>query len=612
MRLARRAAALAFAAAMLMPNPAPAAETGAPGRILVDSATYGASCGQKDSNATESLRRLCDGLPRCEIALDAAALIGADPAPACDKDLEVSWSCNGSLPGRNTLHVMPETGLAILACAAVGEPGADVAQSEPPAAETAQPPEPTPPEALPDAPPADALPATDAPPADAPPADAPPADAPPGGVRLRIDAATYGGNCGAPAGNATRLLSEACDGRDACSYIADRAVLGDPAPGCAKNLVVEWSCPGEAAGTRIFEAAPEAGLGSIVALTCPVSDAAAAEAPPAAPARPCDGSFNGTWATNLGAIDLVVAGEAVTGSYAGGGSIEGTVSGRVLDGQWSDAQGTGTLQLTLEGDGRRFEGTWSRDSGKTGVWHGSCLTPPSPEAPAMGVTEGPIRGFAWIGADADFVGAADMAQDGALDGHFRLDLVIGYPAQEIRSITVRSSDAVGGAFGDLAWDTADPQRRPLGVVFKGKPLLQAARPSLGAFQGSFPLDLYVAGPERLEPGQHVAVEVTAGDGTLYRKLGQIGPSELQGETSRAGTGAALEPDTDRPGGDFMDFVMPQPEPMLCRAACLAAPSCQAWTFVKPGLSGPQAHCWLKSSVPEPVERDCCVSGVVGD
>jgi hypothetical protein len=582
---ALRAVALALAIAAL-PAAAIAAETGTAGRILIDGATYGAACGQKDGNATASLRTLCDGQPRCEVALDAAALIGADPAPACDKDLEVRWSCNGRLPGRNTLLIMPETGLAILACASPDAPPGAIAEAE------AEPPPPEP----------------DAAPEPTPPQQQTAADAPPGGHRLRIDAATYGGNCGAPEGNATRPLSEACDGRDACSYVADRAALGDPAPGCAKDLVVRWSCPGEAAGTRTFAVAPEAGLGSIVALACPLSEAAANAAPPPTPERPCDGSFNGRWATNLGPIDLAVDGDSVSGSYPGGGSIEGTVSGRVLEGAWSDERGSGSLLLTLDADGRRFDGSWSRQGGAGGAWHGSCLAPPPAAALAATAPEGPIRGFAWAGAEGDFVGPAGAAPDGRPDGHFRLALDIGYPPREIRSIAVRSSDAAGGIFGDLAWDSADPARPLLAIVFKGKPLRQAHTPHLGGFQGAFTLDLYVAEPRGLEPGQHLAVEVTTGDGALYRKLTQIEPGATPPRA--AATGAALEPDTDRPGGDFMDFAMPEPQPSLCRAACLAAPGCVAWTFVKPGISGSQAHCWLKSSASEAVKRDCCVSGVV--
>jgi hypothetical protein len=39
------------------------------------------------------------------------------------------------------------------------------------------------------------------------------------------------------------------------------------------------------------------------------------------------------------------------------------------------------------------------------------------------------------------------------------------------------------------------------------------------------------------------------------------------------------------------------------------PPCRAWTFVKPGVQGPQARCWLKHQAPEARPHPCCISGV---
>lgn len=68
-------------------------------------------------------------------------------------------------------------------------------------------------------------------------------------------------------------------------------------------------------------------------------------------------------------------------------------------------------------------------------------------------------------------------------------------------------------------------------------------------------------------------------------------------------------DVDLPGTDFA-FFLDQPEPSLCAAMCARDESCLAWTFVKPNKGqGPQATCWLKSGIPQPVAADCCISGV---
>jgi hypothetical protein len=71
----------------------------------------------------------------------------------------------------------------------------------------------------------------------------------------------------------------------------------------------------------------------------------------------------------------------------------------------------------------------------------------------------------------------------------------------------------------------------------------------------------------------------------------------------------LEPNVDRPGADYRSFDLAYPRPEDCRAACMAEPGCVAFTYVNPGVQGPNPRCWLKSQVPQPVTNACCVSGV---
>jgi outer membrane protein OmpA-like peptidoglycan-associated protein len=68
---------------------------------------------------------------------------------------------------------------------------------------------------------------------------------------------------------------------------------------------------------------------------------------------------------------------------------------------------------------------------------------------------------------------------------------------------------------------------------------------------------------------------------------------------------------DLPGGDLKPepILLQQADPALCRQACEAEGQCKAYTYVKPGVQGPAAACWLKSSVPPPVTNACCISGV---
>jgi hypothetical protein len=87
--------------------------------------------------------------------------------------------------------------------------------------------------------------------------------------QIRVIAATYGGNCGAPYGNVTPHLAESCDGKTACEYVIDFRALGDPAPGCAKDYYAEWQC-GRDPERRTIGARHEAGGGTRILLRCPV------------------------------------------------------------------------------------------------------------------------------------------------------------------------------------------------------------------------------------------------------------------------------------------------------------------------------------------------------
>lgn len=85
------------------------------------------------------------------------------------------------------------------------------------------------------------------------------------------------------------------------------------------------------------------------------------------------GVWTGTWATSFGAMNLSQAGNAVTGSYAfKGGRIEGTTSGGVLSGTWTQTNGSGRFEFTLGADGRSFAGRWGYGQTLTaGKWSGT-------------------------------------------------------------------------------------------------------------------------------------------------------------------------------------------------------------------------------------------------
>ena len=86
---------------------------------------------------------------------------------------------------------------------------------------------------------------------------------------------------------------------------------------------------------------------------------------------------------------------------------------------------------------------------------------------------------------------------------------------------------------------------------------------------------------------------------MKQQTGAVIPSKPRFELS----------DTDRPGNNYRNFDLAQPDPALCLEACQKESRCKAFTYVKPGVQGPKARCWLKDAVPPEKPSDCCVSGV---
>jgi hypothetical protein len=75
--------------------------------------------------------------------------------------------------------------------------------------------------------------------------------------------------------------------------------------------------------------------------------------------------------------------------------------------------------------------------------------------------------------------------------------------------------------------------------------------------------------------------------------------------------APVEFAIDRGGGDYKNVELaPDPSGLTCKAACEADGHCRAWTYLRPGYSGPDARCFLKDKVKPPRHRPCCISGVV--
>src|ERR1700751_5966215 len=75
--------------------------------------------------------------------------------------------------------------------------------------------------------------------------------------------------------------------------------------------------------------------------------------------------------------------------------------------------------------------------------------------------------------------------------------------------------------------------------------------------------------------------------------------------------ALAQTNFDRPGGDYQSSRVTSGDPADCALSCERDRRCRAWSFNYPNDISHAAVCWLKNSVPAPVDDDCCVSGVRG-
>ncbi|WP_229549905.1 PAN domain-containing protein [Nostoc sp. CHAB 5836] len=66
---------------------------------------------------------------------------------------------------------------------------------------------------------------------------------------------------------------------------------------------------------------------------------------------------------------------------------------------------------------------------------------------------------------------------------------------------------------------------------------------------------------------------------------------------------------DRAGSDYTSFMTTSPSASVCQESCINDSRCSAYTYVRPGVQGANAVCYLKSPAPASTPNSCCVSGV---
>jgi len=178
--------------------------------IRIKSATYGLNRGARHGNQTGNLTEACDGRVTCDYTVDYTVI--GDPVPGCAKKYTAQSQCSYELDP----IVIKQPALASTLQAEAGFGSVLHLDCYP---------------------------------------------------RIKVVSATYGLNCGAPQGNQTANLAGACDGRFTCDYTVDYTVIGDPAPGCAKDYTVQNQCSTKAI-VRVAKLDGEAGYGGVAHLSC--------------------------------------------------------------------------------------------------------------------------------------------------------------------------------------------------------------------------------------------------------------------------------------------------------------------------------------------------------
>ncbi len=151
--------------------------------IRILSATYGANCGATPDNVLHHVQEACGSRrDQCTYAIDVNRV--GDPAKRCSKSFELSYQCGRHGQSQSQTVEGEAHGKSVsMDCRARS-----------------------------------------------------------GGGTLRVTEATYGANCGVPAGNVTAAVAQACNGKGSCSYSIDVNQLGDPARKCGKNFALYYEC----------------------------------------------------------------------------------------------------------------------------------------------------------------------------------------------------------------------------------------------------------------------------------------------------------------------------------------------------------------------------------
>jgi hypothetical protein len=237
------------------------------------------------------------------------------------------------------------------------------------------------------------------------------------------------------------------------------ASVNDTPVGSTVDISVNLTAP-SAPGTHIGKWRLRANNGAIFgALTVvivipstPTPTPTATSAPitpsPTPTSTTASGLWNGQWETNCGssncgAMDLVQTGNIVTGRYAidtsTPGTINATVSGNRLSGEWSRSGSSGAFDWWMGGSGVKWRGNF----GSVYSWCGHRAGESDPSPCGVGTFNGN-----WMAVCAGCNGAMQIVQDGK---DFAGTYVNGTFSGTIDGVKATGTWQTGSNSGSLTW-----------------------------------------------------------------------------------------------------------------------------------------------------------------
>ena len=236
-------------------------------------------------------------------------------------------------------------------------------------------------------------------------------------------------------------------------------------------------------------------------------------------------------------------------------------------------------------------------TGRSGAW-----------IDALGVMCAPLNGTGFGG----FAVAKELPMQGKLDGG------AGFPGLAIMCPVGRAVDWMtwnmtrdpdGGHVDNIEFYCRFPEAD--GATFDTKAEIH--------IYSDEPGDFHIGGDEEeytaecgFEQGFATGIHIRASDSVEGLDL-DCGSINIGSTSSPLTADAPIPPAADdgmnRPGNDISSSDLATADPALCEQSCTGNGQCQAWTYVKPGVQGPAARCWLKSPAPATHPDPCCISGL---